>query len=338
MPPVNRWILAIADDLTGALEIGAKFAGHGVAARIVTETLTGGPPDVPVLVIDTESRHLESDAAANAVRDAARRALQYEPWLVYKKTDSTLRGHIAAELRALREALPGRKVVFAPAYPDMGRTVRGGRLFVLGVPVDQTAFASDALNPVRESSIRALLGDVPADVFDGESNEDILAAARNVAAMEPPPIAAGPAALAGALAQCLPLPRCAVRGFPRLPRCLVVNGSRHPTSTSQIDAALFENGWEYFAEDCGGTGPDRAIRTGERIRKRIESSPVDALIVFGGDTAFGIHSALGSHPFEAYGEVVPGAPLSRSGNIFWITKAGGFGGRDILCDIRRRLT
>jgi uncharacterized protein YgbK (DUF1537 family) len=335
---MNRWILAIADDLTGALEIGAKFAAQGLASRIVTRSWTGGAPDVPVLVIDTETRHLDESSAANAVHHAATAALPFAPWLIYKKTDSTLRGHIAAELRALQQTLPGRSLVYAPAYPDMGRTVRGGRLFVDGIPVDQTAFASDALNPVLESNIRAMLGDIAAEVFDGESDEDVLAAARAVLAMEPPPIAAGPAALAGALAQCLPLPRATIRKLPRLSRCLVVNGSRHPASAAQIESAHFENDWEYFNEDCGGTGPERATRTGERIRQRIEDSPVDALVVFGGDTAFGIHSALGAHPFEAYGEVVPGVPISRSNGLFWITKAGGFGSPGILCDIRKRLT
>jgi D-threonate/D-erythronate kinase len=163
-----------------------------------------------------------------------------------------------------------------------------------------------------------------------------------VIAMEVPPIAAGPGALAGALAQCLPLPRGNVRALPRLSRCLVVNGSLHPTSAAQIDLGrmqgFFQGGWQCFDRDAGGTGLDRALRTGECIRRWIESSPVEALIVFGGDTAFGIHRALGSQPFEAYGEVVPGVPLSRSGDLFWITKAGGFGEPDILCDIQRRLT
>lgn len=334
---MNRWILAIADDLTGALEIGAKFAQQGLAARVVTQRWTCGPPDVPVLVLDTESRHLANRLAANAVRDAATAALKFSPWLVYKKTDSTLRGPIAAEFRALQDALPGRQLVYAPAYPDMGRTVRGGRLFVYDVPVDQTAFADDALNPVRDSSIRAMLGDVPADVFDGESNEDVFAAARAVLAMDPTPIAAGPAALAGALAQLVPMHRGIVREHPRLSRFLVVNGSRHPVSAGQIDAARADGGWDFFEVDCGGTGLDRALRAGERIRQRIEASPVDALIVFGGDTAFGIHRALDLNPFESHGEVVPGVPISRSGNLFWITKAGGYGAPGILCDIRRRL-
>ena len=38
---MNRWILAIADDLTGALEVGVKFSRRGLAARVTTSVLLG---------------------------------------------------------------------------------------------------------------------------------------------------------------------------------------------------------------------------------------------------------------------------------------------------------
>ena len=88
---MDRWILAIADDLTGALEVGAKFAGGGYAACVTTATETVAPPDVPVLVVDTESRHLPEMDARAVVRKIAEQLRDFRPWLVYKKTDSTLR-------------------------------------------------------------------------------------------------------------------------------------------------------------------------------------------------------------------------------------------------------
>ena len=326
-----------------ALEAGAKFAAQGVGAGVTTEIAVAGPPDVPVLVIDTETRHLPAEDAGTVVRDAVKSALRFAPWLVYKKTDSTLRGNIAAEFRALLEIMPHRSLVFAPSYPEMGRTVKGGRLFVGGLPVHESAFAADPLDPVGESDISVLLRGVPAVVLDGESSADVLAAASRITAVDPPPLAAGPAALAGALAQCIPwLPRGEIRLWPRLPRCLVVNGSLHPASIAQVAFArtqrCFQGGWRYFDDDPETAGLRRAGQIGERVRRLLEASPVDALIVFGGDTAFGLHRALGGQLFEAWGEVLPGVPLSRCGNRFWITKAGGFGAPDVLCDIRRILT
>ncbi|HVW85574.1 MAG TPA: four-carbon acid sugar kinase family protein [Bryobacteraceae bacterium] len=339
--PQTRWILALADDLTGALEVGAKFAGHGLYAVVTTETSIPSPPESAVLVIDTETRHLPPSDATASVHNVLQSALRFPPWLVYKKTDSTLRGNIAAELNALLDLMPERPLVYAPAYPDMGRTVQNGSLFIDGIPAHQTAFARDPLNPVQDSSIRALLAGVPARVLDGLSNSDLAAAASEILARDPPAIAAGPAALAEALAERLcPLPR----GRPNWPlarRFLVVNGSLHPAAAAQIAFARsqgwFENEWSCFDADTGGEGVDRALRTGECVRRLLESASVDGLIIFGGDTAFGIHRALGSPRLEPYGEVVQGVPVSRCGDLLWVTKAGGFGAPDILRTIRQNL-
>jgi D-threonate/D-erythronate kinase len=341
---LDRWILAIADDLTGALEVGAKFAGGGHAARVMTATETIiGPPDVPVLVVDTESRHLPEMDARVVVRHTAERVRNVRPWLVYKKTDSTLRGNIAAELRGLLDVFPEQSIVYAPAYPAMGRVVRSGRLLVYGVPVHETAFANDPLNPIRDSHVRTALGTVPAVVVDGESDSDIREVARRACGSQTPPLLVGPAALAGALVDFIPLSRGHVQPVPRMSRCLVVNGSLHPVAAAQIefarDRGCFENGWLLFEHDgLSGAGVDRALRTGELVHDLLAKSPMDAVVVFGGDTAFGIHHAFGAPTFDSYGEVYPGVPLSRCGDLFWITKAGGFGDRDLLCEIRRRLT
>ncbi len=337
----NPWIFALADDLTGALETGAQFAGRGFSALVTTETSLATFPDVTALVVDTESRHLTASEAAPTVRSTAIGARTLNPWLIYKKTDSALRGNIAAELRALLEVFPERRLVYSPAYPALGRTVEDGRLLIDGVPVQESAFAADPLNPIRDSRIAAILGDIPAEVVDATSDADVLAAAQRILSSETPPLAAGPAAFAGALAHFLPFPRGNCRPLPRVPRCLVINGSLHPASVEQVTVAraqgCFNESWHCFEDHAEGTGMDRARKTGERVREVLQTMPVDGICVFGGDTAFGIHQALGARQFDSYGEILPGVPLSRAGNLFWITKAGGFGRPDIICDIQRRL-
>ncbi len=335
---MRRWVLAFADDLTGALETSSKFASQGVDTIITTERTLLEKPAVPVLVIDTETRHLSKYNAGEVVRKIAAQARHLSPWLLYKKTDSTLRGHIAAEFEALLHVFPDRKLVYAPAYPDMGRTVRNGRLYVHGIPVHETAFASDSLNPVLESDIAILLAGVAATVHHGESNDDVNAAALQILNGDPPSIAAGPAALAGALAENLPFSRRAPVAFPVFSRVLVINGSQHPVSQAQIAGYNFDENWRYFTPATSAGGEERAMQTGEQVQAFLKSNPIQALVIFGGDTAFGIHRALGSHPFRAVGEILPGVPIARSGDFFWITKAGGFGAPDILCDIRKRLT
>jgi hypothetical protein len=47
---------------------------------------------------------------------------------------------------------------------------------------------------------------------------------------------------------------------------------------------------------------------------------------------------LGSHPFAPIGEVIPGVPVSQSAGMYWITKAGGFGGPNLIDELRRKLS
>ncbi len=323
-------IYCIADDLTGALEAGAQFAGYGLDARVTSRLL---PPNqaTAAIVMDTESRHLSPSEAAARVKTAASSA--GSPWLIYKKTDSTLRGNIGPELAALQAIFPDRRIVYVPAYPAMGRTVQRGELLVHGIAVHETDFARDPLNPIGESSIAAHLGGFSATILDGETDEDVSAAARTVLADPRQTIVAGPAAIAGALA-------AQISGQPRtmpaksLAHCLIVNGSLHPLSSMQIErarqAGCFTGDWTLFEYGGPERHMDRARRIGYCVKEILTKEPFDAIIVIGGDTAYGIHQALGSEDFVSCGEVQPGLPLSRSNGLHWITKAGGFGQPDLF--------
>src|SRR5258705_533178 len=98
-------------------------SNSGVAYGSGNTDVPRWPSDMPVLVIDTETRHLPAGRAAALVRAVAAGYREFAPWLIYKKTVSTLRGNIAAEFGALLDVFSERTLVYAPAYPQMGRTV-----------------------------------------------------------------------------------------------------------------------------------------------------------------------------------------------------------------------
>jgi uncharacterized protein YgbK (DUF1537 family) len=330
-------VLVIADDLTGALEAGAKFADEGIPSQVAVRSRSEA--GFPVEVIDTESRHLPEDAAAALISavDAS------DARVVYKKTDSTLRGNIAAELRALARACPDARIAYIPAYPALGRTVRNGHLYVHGEPVHRTPFASDSLNPVTGSSISRVIGaGLRCTVHDGETAADVAEATAAALADPHCRIIAGPASVAAELARQLDVPRRSIAPWPRISRCLVVCGSRHPASVRQIA----------FAESsgCASTNSDAlwrilhlavqssadaigiAAATGRLVRGLLEDDEIDAVMIFGGDTAFGILEALGCPALEPIGEILPGVAVSRvkGRSLHLITKAGGFGEEDLI--------
>jgi uncharacterized protein YgbK (DUF1537 family) len=151
-------LLILADDLTGALDTGVQFAKRGIPTRVypspVRETDPAGE-EPEVLVINTNTRHHTPDGSRRIIRDLAYRYRHIR--YLYKKTDSTLRGHIGAELEALMEGADIRRLPFIPAYPNLERTTREGRQLLRGIPVDQTEMAADALNPVTCAFIPGII-------------------------------------------------------------------------------------------------------------------------------------------------------------------------------------
>jgi uncharacterized protein YgbK (DUF1537 family) len=386
----NHRILVLADDLTGAIEVGAKFAGAGVSAQV--RTLPGLMPRdlldaTGALVVDTETRHAGPAEAARRVYELARAARSLGFSYVYKKTDSTLRGNIGAELAALIEAYAGSPLIYVPAYPQLGRTVRNGSLYVDGVLVGATCFSGDPLNPVKESHIPTLLAGqcrfpirsgpvaILVDsqppciaVCDGETDGDVEAAARAFIDSSILQLAAGPAGLAAHLARLVEVPRATPPPLPRVRNALIVNGSLHPRSLRQVEQAKQEGfrsvdirsipnapadgGWLIMEQGSGASGAtlDFAKSLAWSVRRFLERSPIDLLVVFGGDTAYAIVEAIGNPPLYPLGEVMEGIPISRvkstplgpyaghgDRGLYVVTKAGSFGPPGVLASLRNAL-
>ena len=156
-------VAIVADDLTGALDAAAPFAARGAQTRVVIapERLEAAlrawgeaPPEV--IAVNTESRHLSAAAAAERVAAVTRRLAPLGPGVWFKKVDSTLRGHVAAEVRAAWAGSRRPAVVIAPAFPAEGRVTVEGIQHVRGVPVHESDYARDPVHPVRCSDLAML--------------------------------------------------------------------------------------------------------------------------------------------------------------------------------------
>jgi uncharacterized protein YgbK (DUF1537 family) len=346
-------ILSLADDLTGALEVGGKFAMWGLSALVCTRpglSRVGRSDPHQALVVDTETRHVSADLAFDVVRELAGSLSHPGMCCLFKKTDSTLRGNIAAELSAVKASFPDSPLFYVAAYPSMGRTVRKGTLYVDGSPVSRTAFACDAMNPVLEAHIPTMLRPrlqsvsiVPAQaahardavvyVIDGETEDHVRLVASALASSTGFLLAAGPAAFAGYLAELSPLlpgeRAGSAFGAARPERCLVVNGSLHPAAQEQmrvaisqgwticepenVTAEILNSGWTILQLPISGEKQaiGFAARLGETVSGILSRVQLDAMVVLGGDTAHEIVAALGHPPLLAEGEVVPGVPVAR---------------------------
>jgi uncharacterized protein YgbK (DUF1537 family) len=154
----------IADDLTGATDIAAALVAAGFRT-----TLTVGVPERPL----PQERDADAVVVALKSRTAPRReavadslavlhhlsALGCERfWFKYCSTfDSTPQGNIGPVTEALLEALGEQCTVLCPAYPDNGRTVYQGHLFVADTLLSESPMRHHPLTPMTDPDLRRVL-------------------------------------------------------------------------------------------------------------------------------------------------------------------------------------
>lgn len=301
-----------------------------------------------VVAVDLDTRSRAQRSARGIARRAfaSRQAKGAE--ILFKKIDSTLRGHVAAELAAICPALGRRAVLFAPAFPAQGRIVRDARLLVKGAPSsgDLRALLSRAGLPATHvdspsaDGLRAALRiGARAFVCDAASDADLDRIARAGLALRPRPLFVGSAGLARALARTLRRRRAAaIPPHPRWPVVAVV-GSASPISRIQVQclersrhrAPILQIDWQHE--------PTRKDLARVRDLGRLAACvPHAHYVLTGGETARAVLAARGIRALRLLGEVEPGVPfaMARDGTLV-CTKAGAFGGAQTLVRCVARL-
>lgn len=147
--------LVLADDLSGAAEVGGVAWRFGLSACVHRDR--AGTSDTDVLIVDTDSRSCDHASAGARVSAALGAPADPAP-RAFKKVDSVLRGPVLAEVKAAMAALGLARALIVPANPAFGRVIRNGRYLIDGTPIEHTAFAHDPEHPARTSDAVALLG------------------------------------------------------------------------------------------------------------------------------------------------------------------------------------
>lgn len=300
----------IADDLTGACDAAVHFRAAGLETTV---TLNGDVPTEAVVAFSTDSRDASEDEVRHRIGTLA---AIVRPEILFKKIDSVLRGRPGLEISVALESFGCNLAVIAPAYPEMGRVVRGGML-ELAEPLNVAArLAADGLDPGRSQ------------ILDAATNEDLDRIVRTNFSGRV--LWCGSGGLALALAKRLGRSAAARASAPvgTVTFCI---GSTHDVTVRQVKS--------YGA--LAGTQPNRFVAidrngtTADEIRALLAGPKPAALFACGGDTATMILNALGAEAIRLEGEVVRGVPWGtlRGGimdGVAVVTKSGGFGSPDTL--------
>ncbi|GIJ73927.1 3-oxo-tetronate kinase [Virgisporangium ochraceum] len=184
---MTPWLGVVADDLTGACDLADAVSDAGSSAIVFLGTPALSAPGCDCAVVALKSRTAPVAEAVAASVAAARWLLDAGCDTLYQKYcstfDSTDEGNIGPVADALAGLLGG-VTVGTPATPRVGRTVYNGHLFVGRRLLSDSPLRDHPLTPMRDPDLVRVLG---------------RQAAGAVASIGWPTVAAGPAAVAGAL-------------------------------------------------------------------------------------------------------------------------------------------
>ena len=148
----------IADDFTGATDLANNLVRAGM--RVVQ---TIGVPNAP-LSAEVDAVVVALKSRTIAPQDAIDQSLQALQWLqtqaaqqIYFKYcstfDSTAQGNIGPVTEALMQALQTDFTIATPAFPDNGRTVFKGYLFVGDVLLNESGMQHHPLTPMTDANL-----------------------------------------------------------------------------------------------------------------------------------------------------------------------------------------
>ncbi|MEM8551020.1 MAG: 3-oxo-tetronate kinase, partial [Pseudomonadota bacterium] len=154
---------AIADDFTGATDLAGLLArsGHRVSLRIGVPEEGTDDDAAPFEVIALKSRTAPVDEAVRQSLEAlsflADRGAQ-RFFVKYCSTfDSTAKGNIGPVAEAVMDALGAEQTIYCPAFPENGRAIFMGNLFVGEQPLAESSMKDHPLTPMRDSNLMRLL-------------------------------------------------------------------------------------------------------------------------------------------------------------------------------------
>lgn len=148
-------IVVIADDFTGAAEIGGIGIRHGL--RVVIQTRIDELQNADMLVIVAHTRSLTKQAACDRIREISENLKVLKPAFIFKKIDSALRGHVLSEIKVQMEVSELDQALIVAGNPSLGRLIKDGKYYINGVPLAETGFSEDAHFPARSSDVLKVL-------------------------------------------------------------------------------------------------------------------------------------------------------------------------------------
>ena len=152
----------IADDFTGATDLAGLLARSGVRVSLRLGVPEEPPSETaPFEVIALKCRTAPVDDAVAECRAALAwlksAGAERFFWKYCSTFDSTDQGNIGPVAEALMADLGAGQTIYCPAFPENGRSIFMGNLFVGQQPLAESPMKDHPLTPMRDSNLMRLL-------------------------------------------------------------------------------------------------------------------------------------------------------------------------------------
>lgn len=160
---MRTFLGAIADDLTGATDLAGLLARSGVTVSL-RMGLPEAPPEPNTATVEIIALKCRTSPVAEAVAET-RAALDWLRqagaqrfyWKYCSTFDSTPQGNIGPVAEALMSDLGAGQTIYCPAFPENGRSIFMGNLFVGEQLLSESPMKDHPLTPMRDSNLMRLL-------------------------------------------------------------------------------------------------------------------------------------------------------------------------------------
>jgi uncharacterized protein YgbK (DUF1537 family) len=155
---------AIGDDVTGSTDLSLMLTKHGmsVVQYIGLPRTADAAGEAQAAVVALKSRTIPAaEAVAESLATCEWLLAQGARQIFFKYCstfDSTAKGNIGPVAEALLERLDGGMTIYCPAFPENGRTVYNGHLFVGAELLSESGMRHHPLTPMTDANLVRFLG------------------------------------------------------------------------------------------------------------------------------------------------------------------------------------
>lgn len=293
----------IADDLTGACDSGVKSVNFGYETQVVINARICSKinkNECHIFSVNTNTRSVEPEEAYRRVKKVAYDLNKAGINRFYKKIDSVLRGNIGREIDGLFEVLGFDLAIIAPAFPDNGRIIKDGLLYISSLNIPNNANHVSAKEVICSGTSRRC-GTVPLStvrkgtavirfeilrlysegnslvLLDAEKNEDLELIAKSINGLKQKVLTVGSAGFINALwrqwgkdepQNNLKIGTHTTRNDEiSQNNILLIVGSRHPATVAQIQHLKIRDDILFYGLQVEDLKRDISVEEATRIAK-----------------------------------------------------------------------